>query len=168
MRIQFIERELIDPGFQRVYQPLPEGGLQIMPVAQSRLAQLRKGERVKVRSVQVRKIIQPRAVMTEAALIQAMRAHGIGRPSTYAATIDTLVGRGYARRKRGGGLASTGRGKEVCTFLVKRFTALFDYAFTACMEARLDDVAAGRVAYAEALQEFWTALSAALGEKTVR
>ena len=168
MRIQFTERELIDPGFQRVYQTLPKGELQMAPVAQSHLVQLRIGERVKVRGVQVRKIIPPRAVTTEAALIQAMRAHGIGRPSTYAATIETLVGRGYASRKRGGGLASTGRGKEVCAFLVERFPTLFDYAFTARMEARLDDVAAGRVAYAEALQEFWAALSDALGEKTIR
>jgi DNA topoisomerase-1 len=168
MRIQFSERELLDPGFRRAYQPPLKDAPPIVPAGQSRLTSLRKGDRVKARDVRVYKKTRTPVVMSEAALIQAMRAHGIGRPSTYAATIETLLGRGYVSRKPGGGLASTGRGREVCAFLVNRFPALFDYDFTARMESRLDDVAAGHLSYVEALQEFWTALSTALGEKTGR
>ena len=163
MSVRAVEREILEMGFRRVYQPPADpADPPTMPAGQGRLAQLRKGERVKPRRVQVHKKVPPRTGMTEAALILAMQASGIGRPSTYAATIETLVARDYATRNQAGELAPTERGRAVCAFLVNRFPALFEYAFTARMEARLDDIANGQANYGEVVSEFWKELTIAL------
>ncbi|MEM1041181.1 MAG: type I DNA topoisomerase [Bacteroidota bacterium] len=91
---------------------------------------------------------------TEAALVGAMEAHRLGRPSTYAATLSTLAERGYATI-RDGRLHPTDLGLRACSFLVQRFPRLFDLRFTVRMEATLDAVAAGQVAYRPVLQEFY-------------
>ncbi len=163
MRVKAMEREILEDGFRRVYQPVADlAAPPTVPAGQGRLARLRKGERVKPRRVQVRKKAPPRAGMSEAALILAMQASGIGRPSTYAATIETLVARDYAARNQAGELAPTERGRAVCAFLVDRFPALFAYSFTARMEARLDDIARGDATYEEVISDFWKELSTTL------
>ncbi|MEP0545377.1 MAG: type I DNA topoisomerase [Rhodothermales bacterium] len=91
---------------------------------------------------------------TEAGLVGAMEAEGIGRPSTYAATLGTLRERGYAvRRERH--LQPTDLGLRACAFLVHRFPALFDLRFTARMEAGLDAIAAGKTAYRPMMHAFY-------------
>lgn len=166
MRVKAMEREILEDGFRRVYQPVADlADPPTVPAGQGRLAQLRKGERAKPLRVQVRKKAALRTGMTEAALILAMQASGIGRPSTYAATIETLVARDYAARNQAGELAPTERGRAVCAFLVDRFPAMFAYSFTARMEARLDDIARGRASYIEVVSEFWQELATALGKK---
>jgi DNA topoisomerase-1 len=91
---------------------------------------------------------------TEAGLVAAMEAHGIGRPSTFASTLATLRERGYAtlseRRLR-----PTEIGQRVCTFLTRRFPSLFDLGFTAQLEATLDAIAAGKAAYQPTLHHFY-------------
>ena len=166
MSVRATEREILEMGFRRVYQPPADpADPPTVPAGQGRLAQLRKGERVKPRRVQVHKKVPPRTGMTEAALILAMQSSGIGRPSTYAATIETLVVRDYAARNQTGELSPTERGRAVCAFLVGRFPGLFENAFTARMEARLDDIASGQASYTEVVSEFWQELAAALGKK---
>lgn len=163
MRVKAVEREILEAGFRQVYQPAVDPTTPpTVPAGQGRLAQLRKGERVKPRRVQVRKKATPRAGMKEAALILAMQASGIGRPSTYAATVETLIARGYVTRSRAGDLNSTERGRAVCAFLVDRFPGLFAYAFTARMEARLDDIAHGKATYGEVVGDFWQELATTL------
>ena len=103
MKLQAIERELLDPGFRRVYQPPAKGNEPaIIPAGTGRLAKLKKGERVTPRQVRARPVDTLPPAMPEAALIRAMQANGVGRPSTYAATIETLVARGYAARSEPG------------------------------------------------------------------
>ena len=91
---------------------------------------------------------------SEADLVGALETHGIGRPSTYASTLDTLRERGYAtledRR-----LHPTDLGLRVSAFLVHRFPSLFDLGFTAQLEAGLDAIAAGREGYTAALRRFY-------------
>jgi DNA topoisomerase IA len=164
MKLKIAEREIIDPGFRRAYQP-PEkpDAPPVVPVGSSRLARLKKGETVKPRWVSVRRQAVPTG-MTEAALIGELQRRGIGRPSTYASAIATLIERGYATRDEQGRLSSTERGRAVCDFLTTRFGELFADEFTARMETRLDDLAAGRASYAAVLGEFWQLLSKLLGE----
>ena len=91
---------------------------------------------------------------TEASLIGDLETHGIGRPSTYASTLETLGERGYAtaRDRR---LHPTDLGLRVCAFLTRRFPSLFDLDFTARLETTLDAVAAGREDYTPALRQFY-------------
>lgn len=97
---------------------------------------------------------EPPERFTEAGLIGAMEAHGIGRPSTYAATLDTLRERGYAV-VRDGHLHPTDLGLRACAFLTRRFPSLFAPDFTAHLETTLDAVASGRAAYRETLHAFY-------------
>jgi len=155
---------LLDAGFRRAYQPVEEAAAPVL-AGQGRLAQLKKGEKVEPRWVSVRRQTSRKPVMTEAALIRAMQERGIGRPSTYAATVETLVERGYATRNERGELAVTERGRAVCAYLVEHFPDIFDYGFTARMETRLDDIAAGRATYEAVLTEFWDRLTGLVGER---
>lgn len=91
---------------------------------------------------------------TEAGLIEALETHGIGRPSTYVSTLDTLQARGYAvvRDRR---LHPTDLGLRVSAFLTRRFPTLFDLGFTARLEADLDALAAGKADYTPTLRQFY-------------
>ncbi|WP_129783012.1 type I DNA topoisomerase [Promicromonospora panici] len=96
----------------------------------------------------------PPARYTEASLVKALEERGIGRPSTYAATISTIQDRGYVIT-RGQALVPTWLAFAVIRLLEEHFDRLVDYDFTATMEADLDQIAAGsreRVAW---LKEFY-------------
>lgn len=96
----------------------------------------------------------PPARYTEASLVKALEERGIGRPSTYAATISTIQDRGYVIT-RGQALVPTWLAFAVVRLLEEHFDRLVDYDFTATMEADLDQIAAGsreRVAW---LKEFY-------------
>lgn len=96
----------------------------------------------------------PPARYTEASLVKALEERGIGRPSTYAATISTVQDRGYVIT-RGQALVPTWLAFAVIRLLEEHFDRLVDYDFTATMEADLDQIADGsreRVAW---LQEFY-------------
>ena len=90
---------------------------------------------------------------TEASLVKALERHGIGRPSTYSATIATLQNRGYADLKKRV-LHATDLGLRVCDLLVQHFPKLFDLGFTAKMEEALDQIAAGQRSYRDTLLTF--------------
>ncbi|MEI8082511.1 MAG: topoisomerase C-terminal repeat-containing protein, partial [Actinomycetes bacterium] len=91
---------------------------------------------------------------TEASLVKQLEERGIGRPSTYAAIMGTLVDRGYVN-KRGTALVPTWLGFAVVRLLEEHFTALVDYDFTTTMEEILDTVAAGNVGRVEVLRRFY-------------
>ena len=91
---------------------------------------------------------------TEATLVKAMEEKGIGRPSTYAATVGTIQDRGYVRT-RGSALIPTWLAFAVTRLLEEHFTDLVDYDFTASMEEDLDRIAAGDQHRATWLQRFY-------------
>jgi DNA topoisomerase I len=163
MKIVATERELLDPGFRRAYQPLAKvGDLPLTPAGAGRLTKLKHHEKIKPSRVQIHLVAAIPIAMTEAALIRSLQANGIGRPSTYAATIETLVARGYATRNARGELASTERGRAVCTFLLERFSAVFTLGFTAQMESQLDALTQDQVTYQDVLRSFWSLLQTTL------
>ena len=104
---------------------------------------------------------QPPARYTEASLIRAMEERGIGRPSTYAPTISTILDRDYVV-KENKALRPTPRGEAVTGLLVDKFQSIADYEFTANMENELDEVEAGKVGYVDLLQEFYGGFEDAL------
>ncbi len=97
---------------------------------------------------------QPPAHYTEASLVQSMEAAGIGRPSTYAPTLATLMDRHYTSRK-GKNVIATDLGRAVDDMIVKTVPMLADRNFTAEMETRLDKVAEGEEDWKELLRTFY-------------
>lgn len=98
---------------------------------------------------------QPPARFTEASLIKAMEEYGIGRPSTYAATISTITGREYVKRD-GKTLIPTELGETLAQLMKERFPKIVNVKFTAQMEQELDTVESGNVEWVNLLDQFYT------------
>ena len=104
---------------------------------------------------------EPPPRFTEATLIKAMEEKGIGRPSTYAPTIGTLVDRNYVERERNR-LTPTKLGITVTDLLIEYFADIMDLDFTAKMEEELDDVSRGEREWVPMLDEFYGPFQKAL------
>ena len=97
---------------------------------------------------------EPPPRYTEASLVKALEERGIGRPSTYAAIIETLRARKYVEDERRN-FAPTDTGKIVSSFLVRFFPQYVDYEFTARLEDDLDDISRGDKAWLPVMHQFW-------------
>ncbi|KKT29048.1 MAG: DNA topoisomerase i, DNA topoisomerase I [Microgenomates group bacterium GW2011_GWC1_44_10] len=106
----------------------------------------------KVESLQ--KFTQPPARFNDASLIKELEKKGIGRPSTYAAIISTIVDRRYVEQKERK-FFPTSIGKAVVDFLMENFPREMQYEFTAKMEDSLDDIANGKLPWMDMLSKFW-------------
>ncbi|VXB93198.1 DNA topoisomerase 1 [Microbacterium sp. 8M] len=96
----------------------------------------------------------PKPRYTEASLVKALEEHGIGRPSTFASIIGTVIDRGYAT-KRGQALVPTWMAFSVVRLLEQHFADLIDYDFTAALEDDLDAIARGEQKRIEWLHDFY-------------
>ncbi|MDA4086910.1 type I DNA topoisomerase [Mycolicibacterium hassiacum] len=133
-------RTITFPGFLKAYvESIDELAGGESDDAESRLPQLRKGQRV-----DAKKLTPPRGTppYTEASLVRALEELGIGRPSTYAQIIKTIQDRGYVHKK-GSALVPSWVAFAVIGLLEQHFGRLVDYDFTAAMEDELDEIAAG-------------------------
>lgn len=101
------------------------------------------------------KFTQPPARYNDASLVKELEKRGIGRPSTYASIISVIVDRGYVDRqdKR---FFATAVGTTVSDFLLKNFSDIMDYDFTAEMEEDLDRIARGEKEWKKVMKEFYT------------
>jgi len=106
---------------------------------------------------------QPPPRYTEATLVKRMEELGIGRPSTYASILTTIVDREYVRKDKNR-LFPEDKGRLVTAFLSNYFRRYVEYDFTADLEAELDDVSAGERDYKEVLARFWRDFAAAVAE----
>src|SRR5690606_16989588 len=97
---------------------------------------------------------KPPARFTDASLVKVLEAEGIGRPSTYASIIETILSRGYSR-KQGQQLIPTFTAFATTALLEKQFRRLVDTEFTAGMESVLDDIAAGERPSSGYLRDFY-------------
>ena len=99
---------------------------------------------------------QPPSRYTEAGLVKALEEKGIGRPSTYAAILNTLSLRGYVDRgEEDKKLIPTKLGRLVNTFLVKYFSELINVDFTATMEEEFDQIENGELKWKKVVGDFW-------------
>ena len=98
---------------------------------------------------------QPPARYTEASLIKALEEYGIGRPSTYAATITTITSREYVKREAKT-LYPTELGEVMTNLMKERFPKIVNYKFTAQMEENLDEVEHGKEEWVQLLDEFYS------------
>ncbi len=97
---------------------------------------------------------QPPSRYTEATLVKELEENGIGRPSTYAPTISTIVSRGYVSRSKKQ-LIPTELGKVTTEIMKNNFKDIVDVEFTADMEGKLDDVEGGKTYWVKVLSEFY-------------
>ena len=139
-------------GFIAVYE---EGRDEEGEAVGSALPDLTVGERVTASKMDKEQhFTQPPARYTEATLVKAMEEKGVGRPSTYAATISTIEDREYVV-KEDTRLAPTALGEIVTGLMMERFNDIIDVEFTANMENRLDAVEEGKQHWKELLAEFY-------------
>lgn len=137
------------PGFMSAYEEGADAK-RYEDKAQSRLPELTQGDILEERSASAAgHETTPPPRYTEASLVKTLEEKGIGRPSTYASTISTIIDRGYVSRK-GQALVPTWTAFSVIRLLEENLPTLVDYDFTAEMEEDLDKIATGhedRVAY---------------------
>ncbi|WP_058235798.1 type I DNA topoisomerase [Devriesea agamarum] len=120
-----------------------------------RLPRLSEGQQADVTALEADgHVTSPPPRYTEASLVRALEERGIGRPSTYAATISVIQDRGYVLH-RGNALVPSWLAFSVVRLLEEHFDNLVDYDFTAQMEADLDEIAAGRMQRPAWLRSFY-------------
>ncbi len=147
-------------GFLRVY----DEGRDEEAEDEGRLPQVMQGERAEKGAITPdQHFTQPPPRYTEATLVKRMEELGIGRPSTYASILTTIVDREYVRKDKNR-LFPEDKGRLVTAFLANFFHRYVEYDFTADLESQLDDVSAGERDYKEVLARFWRDFSAAVAE----
>lgn len=133
------------PGFLLAYTEGSDDPNAVLDDQEIPLPALRSGDALAVQALRSREHqTVPPARYTEASLVKRLEADGIGRPSTYASIMETIVERGYVRRA-GSQLIPTFTAFAVTQLLEQHFPQLVDLQFTATMEQSLDDIAEGKV-----------------------
>jgi len=140
------------PGFLAVYEESsPEGQKE----QESKLPDMNEGDVINVWDIRAEQhFTEPPPRYSEASLVKSLEEFGIGRPSTYASIIQTLLRRKYVEldRRR---FVPTDTGRVVARFLGEHFGPYVDYEFTARMEDELDAISRGEMDWIPPLREFW-------------
>ena len=150
------------PGFMQVYlegsdEEDLEAESKILPIMQ-------EGDIVQLEKLDaVQHFTQPPGRYTEASLIKNLEKEGIGRPSTYAAIIETLRYKEYVEVENRT-LTPTGKGSSACAFLDKNFNNFIKYNYTAELEETLDKIARGEVEWVPTTDSFYKDLTQMVGE----
>ena len=126
------------------------------------LPPLEEGQTLKLRSLTAdQKFTQPPPLYTEATLIHALEENGIGRPSTYAPIITTIVDRGYVEKDQKK-LKTTPLGQAVNTVIMEQFPNIVDVKFSADMEKKLDIIEAGKADWVQTIDDFYKGFAKSL------
>jgi DNA topoisomerase-1 len=149
-------RVITFPGFLKAYVEGRDSDDEQRDDEQRRLPELAADQVLAVLAVQPEgHSTKPPPRYTEATLVRVLEEKEIGRPSTYASIIRTILDRGYAWKK-GSALVPTWLAFAVTRLLEQHFTALVDYDFTARLEDELDRIASGHLDRIDVLSEFWS------------
>ncbi|CAN5305661.1 type I DNA topoisomerase [soil metagenome] len=142
-------------GFLRVYEEGRDEKSDEDEEAARKLPLVEKGESLKLNSIAPEQhFTEPPPRYTEATLVKALEEKGIGRPSTYAAIMTTILDREYVEKVEGR-FHPTALGMTVNDLLVASFDDLFNESYTARMEEELDEIEEGKLKWTEALKEFY-------------
>ncbi len=146
-------------GFTKLYEESREGE----DSQSGMLPKLDKGEKLKPEEVLGHQhFTQPPARYNEASLIKTLEENGIGRPSTYAPTISTILDRHYVERETGNQLKPTALGEVITELLKDHFNNIVDVKFTAKMESDLDDIENGERNWVDTMRRFYGGFSKTL------
>ena len=166
--------EKIFDGFTRIYEEtadedtkakgVPQAEENAEDAAVAQLPKVEQGEKVDWKEPKPEQhFTQPPPRYTDASMIKTLEEMGIGRPSTYAPTLETIQFRRYCS-KDGGRFFLTELGNLVIELLLKNFPNILDYQFTATMEAGLDQIEGGERQWREVLGEFYATFKVTLEE----
>ncbi len=135
--------------------------------ASGALPPLEKGDLLRLKSLEgSQHFTQPPPRFTEASLIKTLEENGIGRPSTYAPTITTILSRGYVEREAKA-LKPTALGEVVTQLMKDQFKKIVDVDFTAQMEKNLDEVEEGAADWVDTLSTFYEDFAATLSQAEI-
>ena len=150
------------PGFLRVYEvSQPEGKEE----KENQLPDMKEGDEVILHEIRAEQhFTEPPPRFSEASLVKALEDFGIGRPSTYASIIQTLVRRKYVELESRR-FTPTDTGRVVALFLENHFEPYVDYEFTARMEDTLDEISRGEIHWIPPLMQFWKPFIKRIREK---
>ncbi len=153
-----------DPGFMRVYIEDKDDS-KIDDNKENLLPPMKEGDLVDVQEIRLEQhFTEPPPRFSEASLVKTLEEYGIGRPSTYASIITTLVDREYVEleSKR---FHPTDVGRVVARFLTQHFPKYVDYDFTAKLEDSLDEISRGETEWLPLMEEFWTTFKSQVDDK---
>ena len=153
------------PGFIRIYVEGSDNPEEALDSKDKFLPELNETETFKTEQIQKNQhFTKPPARYTEASLVRKMEEEGIGRPSTYAPTISTIIARGYANMENKA-IHPTDTADVVNGLLVQHFPDVVDLTFTANMENTLDEIAEGKKQYIPFLHDFYDPFAQLIEEK---
>ena len=145
-------------GFTALYEDAVDDG------DESAIPEIKEGDNVKLKELKGNQhFTQPPAHYTEASLIKTLEETGVGRPSTYASIVSTIIKREYVKRD-GKLLKATELGCATTSLLKDRFPKIVNTKFTASMETKLDEIDNGECNYIEMLHEFYDELENTLSK----
>ncbi len=158
--MRYYGEHMLFAGYRAVYIESTDDELEqpecVLPV-------LKEGDKVSFTSVDAAQhFTQPPARFTEASLVKTLEEKGIGRPSTYAPTITTIIARGYVSREKKR-LYPTELGRMVTSMMTEYFGPIVDTEFTASLEDKLDTVEEGQTEWRQILRDFYPPFEKMLG-----
>ncbi len=152
------------PGFMKLYQSVDEEIESRKRRDSALLPEISEGQRLRLNRLEPKQhFTQPPPRFSEASLVKELEENGIGRPSTYAAILSNIRGKGYVELVKGYFRPSE-LGFVVNDLIVASFPDIFDVAFTARMEDELDRIEAGAIRANEALERFYNYFKKRLDE----
>ena len=150
--LHFYGEHKVFAGFTTLYE---EGTDEAADNVEVTLPALTEGQKVSIKNINAdQHFTQPPSRYTEASLVRTLEENGIGRPSTYAPTITTIIARGYVSREKKR-LFPTQLGIMVTEMMEKYFSRIVDTEFTAIMEEKLDEVEEGKQDWKQILRDFY-------------
>ncbi len=145
-------------GFTALYEDAVDDG------DESSIPEIKTGDSLKLKDLKGNQhFTQPPAHFTEASLIKTLEETGVGRPSTYASIVSTIIKREYVKRD-GKLLKATELGCATTALLKDKFQKIVNTKFTASMETRLDEIDNGEVNFVDVLHDFYDELEASLSK----
>ncbi len=157
--------KVIFPGYQAVFANTEDVEVDEYSEDIETLPELKKGEKVQLQKFNPKQhFTEPPPRFNEASLVKTLEELGIGRPSTYASTITTIVDRKYVERNESKALLPTQLGRDVNRVLTEHFGQIFETKFTAEMEAKLDEIEHENLDWQTMLSNFYSPFKETLKE----
>jgi len=159
-------QRIIFPGFMKVYTEGSDNPESALDSSEKILPTIKVGTKLDLENLDLEQnFTKPPARYTEASLVKKLESEGIGRPSTYAPTISTIQAREYITKSEDKKLIPTPTGEIVNSFLTDHFPHILDLGFTAKVEEEFDDIADGKIAWQQVMQDFYGDFKKTIDEK---
>lgn len=159
-------QRIIFAGFMKAYTEGSDNPESALDSSEKILPTIKEGTVLNLENLSLEQLFtKPPARYTEASLVKKLESEGIGRPSTYAPTISTIQAREYVVKTEDKKLAPTPTGEIVNSFLVDHFPGIVDLGFTARVEEEFDDIADGKIAWQQVMNQFYGGFKKTIEEK---